>query len=917
MNLPAALFHGDSPTVLSVWLAAQVAVVSLAAIAVAACFRRNAAVRHAVLLCGLFGVAATPLFLLFDSPWRIEVVSHAKRRAHEPPPVSRFGRAPEWRPAVDDTRTGQDFADSPGSVANPFPSRSILARLPSDAGSPPGPVIRTPRIHGPTLTPRVASRGKLPPVRAPRPGRRRPARQKSAAGRRLVASSPDPVTSSSPQDRPDVADPHDVSNALTTTPSPAFVVPPGWIAIGWFAGVLLCSIRLLRSYRLLRTVIRNAGEVSRPDRRSLLSETCRELSIHRPPRLLVSERVRSPISAGILRPVVLLPAAILSSLSRAELRQVLLHELAHIRRRDHLALLLQRLVQSLFWPHLCVHWLATQLGDAREEVCDNVVLSAIDPTDYSRTLLSLAERLLQPHCPSAATGLFPRRCRLRHRIASLVDERRTVMERLKLRSTLLIAVPMLGLTAGIGMLQYRSARADDSKPATNSAAVDPSTVTKAKPAAASNAPASPLRLNVSQPEPASRPAKPASRRPAVPRDPAAVRKAAIESLRDNSGLNKPPGGIGSRNYVRPRAGGGPMIENRRGRNTTSALRGLADPSSGGVGIVGLIEALSSARLKVQTLEPELQRKRRLAQRGYTSSQELEVLKRQHDEAQRRFELLYELTKLALEGAKDEYTALRIERNAGGKVSARDVAAVRCRMRQLQLVLKHFKPSATKKTTEGGSSRGGSDLDSSGLSPSGSYRAPSRRSRTVGSADGIGTGVESRNPTVNRADTGAASIQRPALELKSLGKISRITGNRRKLVLQVVLAVLKFQDAARKQQMLDGSGLSRKSDDPRLWTKFKSSHDYLLVTYRSSRNALLRDGTEGILIAFPPGEAPRMMVKYVHGARTGQARRLFNYGKLKNVAALKQLLSLPELALVGRLPAKKGNDSDELKTPSRN
>jgi beta-lactamase regulating signal transducer with metallopeptidase domain len=198
----------------------------------------------------------------------------------------------------------------------------------------------------------------------------------------------------------------------------------------WLVGSAILAWRLLAACWALRRVRRESEVAKDPVTRGaldLLSEVW-----HRPlPNVRVSDRISVPVSAGVLRPMILLPQSVLGSLSPSQLRDVLLHEAAHIRRQDHLIVLFERLAAIAFWPNPFLHRLNFLMDEAREDICDNYVLSKGDAVAYSRTLLELTHvagfnRLIN----LASCHLIGRR-NLETRIASLLDERRTTMTRLR------------------------------------------------------------------------------------------------------------------------------------------------------------------------------------------------------------------------------------------------------------------------------------------------------------------------------------------------------------------------------------------------------------------------------------------------------------------------------------------------------
>lgn len=107
------------------------------------------------------------------------------------------------------------------------------------------------------------------------------------------------------------------------------------------------------------------------------------------PKFRVSDQISGPISVGLLRPHVLLPARLIERIEPDQLRQILIHEAAHILRRDVVIVFLQNITGSLFWLHPLVAVLNRQLAKSREEICDNFMLANVDASTYGKTLLDV------------------------------------------------------------------------------------------------------------------------------------------------------------------------------------------------------------------------------------------------------------------------------------------------------------------------------------------------------------------------------------------------------------------------------------------------------------------------------------------------------------------------------------------------
>lgn len=174
------------------------------------------------------------------------------------------------------------------------------------------------------------------------------------------------------------------------------------LVILWAAGVLAFSARALGGCAVLWRLRRSARTV--PWLATRVAELCRRMRLWRPVRACESTLVEVPTAVGWLRPLVLLPPATLLGLSPAQLELVLAHELAHIRRLDHVVALLQALAETLLFYHPLVWWVSHRLRVDREECCDDTAVAACgDPLGYARTLAALES--LRPCAPRPALAL--------------------------------------------------------------------------------------------------------------------------------------------------------------------------------------------------------------------------------------------------------------------------------------------------------------------------------------------------------------------------------------------------------------------------------------------------------------------------------------------------------------------------------
>ena len=130
------------------------------------------------------------------------------------------------------------------------------------------------------------------------------------------------------------------------------------------------------------------------------------LQMSRPVRLYMSAIADVPTVIGWIRPCILLPVSAITGLVEAQLRAILAHELAHIRRYDYLVNLLQNAIETLLFYHPAVWWVSLTIRRERENCCDDIAVEVCgDVMLYANALAQLEElRGSIPEPALAATG---------------------------------------------------------------------------------------------------------------------------------------------------------------------------------------------------------------------------------------------------------------------------------------------------------------------------------------------------------------------------------------------------------------------------------------------------------------------------------------------------------------------------------
>lgn len=187
------------------------------------------------------------------------------------------------------------------------------------------------------------------------------------------------------------------------TPSPAQWT--AWLALLWIVGssTMLgrASVKLAGAEHLRRSCRRleNARVTQ------LLAEARRAVGLAHKVRVAVTDQLTSPAVVGVLVPTLILPLSLVTTLTPEQIRFILLHELAHIRRGDYFANLCQLFVEALLFFNPAVWWISHQVRREREACCDALAIELSgSPADYARTLVHVAESTL--HRSAAAAPAF-------------------------------------------------------------------------------------------------------------------------------------------------------------------------------------------------------------------------------------------------------------------------------------------------------------------------------------------------------------------------------------------------------------------------------------------------------------------------------------------------------------------------------
>ncbi len=224
------------------------------------------------------------------------------------------------------------------------------------------------------------------------------------------------------------------------------------LSLVWLVGVCSLAGCTVVSGLHLRRIIRHGRPVTDRGILSLLEDSKRRVGTRPNADIIATDGVNSPALVGLVRPRLLLPCQMLTETNRTELRHILLHELAHLKRHDILIGHLASFLHFFHWFNPLIALGFRRMHADRELACDGLALSLLPPEEapaYGRTIVRQIEQLLtsRPRWPLA--GLGGDRAQIKRRVAMIAASSPGQTYHRSLLAMVLVAVlAWAGLTDG-------------------------------------------------------------------------------------------------------------------------------------------------------------------------------------------------------------------------------------------------------------------------------------------------------------------------------------------------------------------------------------------------------------------------------------------------------------------------------------
>lgn len=177
-----------------------------------------------------------------------------------------------------------------------------------------------------------------------------------------------------------------------------------WIVGAWAVCALLLALRMIAGLLWVRRAATREGHD--PAWQVRVDRLATRFGLARPVRLRIVNGLSSPVTAGWWRPVVLVPASLVTSMPPHLLEALLAHELAHIQRHDYLVNLCQNVIESLLFYHPAVWWISRRIRVEREQIADSIAARQLgEPRRLALALSELEKLQFSPHhLAQAANG---------------------------------------------------------------------------------------------------------------------------------------------------------------------------------------------------------------------------------------------------------------------------------------------------------------------------------------------------------------------------------------------------------------------------------------------------------------------------------------------------------------------------------
>jgi len=242
-------------------------------------------------------------------------------------------------------------------------------------------------------------------------------------------------------------------DSVSASSHAAFTLPESWalyLFLLWAAIASWFLIGFGRAIAHVHALRKNCVPVNEQALDPLLQETLRRHRTNRRIAFCTSDQVAVPTALGLLKPAIVIPQWVMAELSPTELNQILLHELAHLRRWDDWTNLAQQFVRAIFFFHPAIWWIEKQVALEREMACDDAVLEeTASPRAYAECLAHLAEKSFVRRSLALAQAALGKVRQTSLRVAQILNQERSTSANRGWKAASLVAGFAIACTVGL------------------------------------------------------------------------------------------------------------------------------------------------------------------------------------------------------------------------------------------------------------------------------------------------------------------------------------------------------------------------------------------------------------------------------------------------------------------------------------
>lgn len=229
----------------------------------------------------------------------------------------------------------------------------------------------------------------------------------------------------------------------------------------WIIGAFLFFFKTASGLADLRSLHRKSHSPVPERLRLAVKQISKKLQISIPIQILSSTHIDIPLTFGVLKPVILIPSALLFQISPTQLEAIITHEMAHIKRNDYLVNLIQSILEMVFFFHPVFWWINHEVKNQREMACDEMAIAlGANPKDLAYGLANVINHA-QNHAPEMAMAAAKKQNPTLDRIKKIMGVKTSPTQPTTLSTITMMITFILGATLLVGASDQNSQSSED------------------------------------------------------------------------------------------------------------------------------------------------------------------------------------------------------------------------------------------------------------------------------------------------------------------------------------------------------------------------------------------------------------------------------------------------------------------------